>query len=265
MLELRITIVKYFIALLCLCVANLVNGQVEALNYQVIAERSHKTSLFTQGLFVNKGMFYESSGLYGKSLLVAYPVIEPTSTWAKLSAPFTKKQVLTEGYFAEGITLLNNKVYQLTWHEETLLVYDATTLIPLKSLKYTGEGWGLTTDGKQFIRSDGSDTLFFHHAENFSIEKKIRVRLNQQAITQLNELEYVDGFIWANIWHDKRILKIDSTTGQVVGVMDLTAIIHSLNLKDSESVLNGIAYDTEKKAMWVTGKQWPKMFLLKIN
>jgi glutaminyl-peptide cyclotransferase len=257
--------VKYFIALLYLCVANFVNGEAESLNYHIIAERSHKTSLFTQGLSIKNGIFYESSGLYGKSILVKYSATEPATTWAKLSAPFTKKQVLPESYFAEGITLLNDKVYQLTWNEETLLVYDASSLIPLKTLRYAGEGWGLTTDGKQLIRSDGSDILFFHNAENFSIEKKIRVQLNQKAITQLNELEYFDGFIWANIWHDKQILKINPNTGQVVGFMDLTAIIKSLNLKDSESVLNGIAYDADKKAMWVTGKQWPKMFLLKID
>jgi len=266
--------VKHFIALLCLSLSGIANAEtpiktspteVPQLRYQIIAERSHKPSLFTQGLLVKDGYFYESSGLYAKSMLVSYPVTEPESKWAKLSAPFTKKQNVPERYFAEGLALLNNKLYQLTWQEHTLFIMDVKNFNLLNTLTYEGEGWGLTTDGKYLIRSDGSTTLFFHNTDNFAIEKKVNVSLNQQPVSNLNELEYSDGFIWANIWHDNRILKINPASGEVTGIVDLSSIVKGLGLIDSESVLNGIAYDADKKAFWITGKQWPKMYLLKFK
>lgn len=270
---------KYFIRLLylrllCLSLftfANLISAKeqspapIKPLAYEIIAERSHKPSLFTQGLLVKDGYFYESSGLYNKSLLVSYPISEPASTWAKMTAPFTQKQAIPDRYFAEGLALLNNKLYVLTWQEGTLFVYDANHFSLLNTLYYKGEGWGLTTDGKSLIRSDGSTNLFFHNPESFALEKTLKITLNKEPINELNELEFFDGFIWANIWHDNRILKIDPASGNVVGILDLSDITKKLHLTDSESVLNGIAYDADKKAVWITGKQWPKMFLLKIN
>lgn len=272
---------KYCLALLCLSlncfanetpfkktiVASVKTQQIQptTIHYQIIAERSHKPNLFTQGLVIKDGYFYESSGLYAKSMLVAYPVAEPETTWAKLSAPFYKKHTFAPQYFAEGVTILNNKLYQLTWQENTVFVMDAANFTILNTFNYQGEGWGLTTNSSQLIRSDGSSNLFFHNRDNFSVEKKIHVSLNQQPIDKLNELEYAEGFIWANIWHDNRILKINPETGVVVGVLDLTAIAQKINLSDAESVLNGIAYDADKKALWITGKQWPKMYLLKCH
>jgi glutaminyl-peptide cyclotransferase len=266
--------VKYFIALLFLGLSSVADSEAPKkivvakavqLQYQIIAERTHKPSLYTQGLLVKDGYFYESSGMYHKSFLVSYPVGEPESTWAKLSVPYSKKRQTPDGYFAEGLTLLNNKLYQLTWKEGTLFVVDATSFNLLNTLHYQGEGWGLTTDDKYLIRSDGSASLFFHNADNFGVEKKINVSLNHESVFNLNELEYSDGFIWANIWLDNRIIKINPDNGEVVGVVDLSALVQTLHLADSNSVLNGIAYDMNKKAFWVTGKYWPKMFLLKIN
>jgi len=236
-----------------------------AIHYKIISERSHKPSLFTQGLLVKDGNFYESSGLYEKSQIVSYPVTEPESSWAKLSAPFTKKQQLPDRFFAEGLTLLNNKLYLLTWQEGTVFVYDATNFTLIKNLNYKGEGWGLATDGKSLIRSDGSAQLFFHNADSFAVEKTINVKYKQEAISSINELEYADGFIWANIWHDNRIIKINPASGEIVGVVDFSETIHNLKLGDPESVLNGIAYDADKKAFWITGKKWPKMFLVKLQ
>ena len=265
---------KTVIALFCLSLAAIANiscAQTESLasatqiKFNIIAERSHKTSLFTQGLEVKNGSFYESSGLYAKSQIVAYPIKEPEATWAKMTAPFTQKQRIPDRYFAEGLTLLNNKLYVLTWQEGTAFVYDANNFSLIKNVNYKGEGWGLTNDGKRLIRSDGSNKLFFHNAESFDVEKTISVKYQQEAITNLNELENAEGFIWANIWHDNRIVKINPATGDVVGVMDLSAITKSVKLTDAESVLNGIAYDADKKAFWITGKQWPKMFLVKLN
>lgn len=265
---------KSVIALFCLSLAAIANiscAQTESLanapqiSHKIISERSHKASLFTQGLEVKNGNFYESSGLYAKSHIVAYPITEPEGTWAKMTAPSTQKQRIPDRYFAEGLTLFNNKLYVLTWQEGTVFVYDANNFSLIKNLNYKGEGWGLTNDGKHLIRSDGSNKLFFHNAENFSVEKTISVKYQQEAIMNLNELEYAEGFIWANIWHDNRIVKINPTTGDVVGVLNFSAITKELKLKDAESVLNGIAYDAEKKAFWITGKQWPKMFLVKLN
>ena len=209
--------------------------------------------------------FYESSGLYNQSLLVTYPIAEPASTWAKISAPFTKKQTIPERYFAEGLALLNDRLYLLTWQEQTLLIYDKVTLNYQTSMSYKGEGWGLTEDGKQLIRSDGSDTLYFHKPEDFTVTHTVKVTEDGKPVAQLNELEFVEGFIWANIWYQDRIIKIDPASGNVVGEMDLSALKQELQLSNSEQVLNGIAWDEKQQAFWITGKHWPKMFLIRIS
>lgn len=234
-----------------------------ALDYTIIAERTHKPILFTQGLQLDNGFFYESSGLYEKSILVIYPIGEPASTWAKLSAPFTKKYTLPAQYFAEGLTIVGDMLYLLTWQEGKLMVFDKNTLTYIKSLGYQGEGWGLTHNGKEFIRSNGSSILYFHNVENFAPTKTIPVRDEQEEISRLNELEFVDGYIWANIWHSDKIIKINPTTGAVVHEINLIELRKKLKLTDGEQVLNGIAWDAGKKAFWVTGKNWPKMFLVK--
>ena len=239
------------------------SGAAPTIPYKIITERTHKPTLFTQGLQIENDQFYESSGLYGKSLLVSYPVEEPEgSTWAKLSAPFTHKQPLPERFFAEGLTLLDDKLYLLTWKEGTLLVYDKTTLHYQKSLGYTGEGWGLTTDGEYLIRSDGSDTLFFHDPQDFRLEKTLKVQDQGKAITRINELEYHAGFIWANIWHEDRIIRIDPNTGDATGELVLSALRNTMKLNNPEQVLNGIAWDEKRNGFWITGKLWPKMFLI---
>lgn len=260
---------QFLCALLCtslLCIANLLPATAYAaapIPFEVLAERTHKPTLFTQGLLVDGDHFYESSGLYNQSLLVTYPIAEPAGTWAKISAPFTKKQAVPARYFAEGLALLGNKLYLLTWQEQTLLIYDKATLNYQKSISYKGEGWGLTSDGKQLIRSDGSDILYFHNAEDFAVTKTLKITDEGKAVAQLNELEFVDGFIWANIWHQDRILKIDTATGKVLGEIDLSGLKQKLQLSNSEQVLNGIAWDEKRKAFWITGKNWPKMFLVR--
>jgi glutaminyl-peptide cyclotransferase len=235
------------------------------LSYEVISERTHKPSLFTQGLLVSDENFYESSGLYGQSLLVSYPITEPESTWEKLSAPFSKKQELPKQYFAEGLTLLNDKLYLLTWQEKTLLIFDKKTLNYEKSMHYQGEGWGLTTNGKELIRSDGSDQLFFHKADDFSVIKQLSVIDNNNPVTRLNELEFAQSYIWANIWYEDAIIKINPTTGQVEGKLHLADLRKKMPSLGTDAVLNGIAWDEKRQAFWVTGKNWPKLFLVKIK
>lgn len=260
---------RFFLyALLCTSLQLIANPAAAltagTLGYEVIAERTHKPNLFTQGFLVDGDHFYESSGLYKQSVLVSYPIAEPASTWAKISAPFTQKQSIPNKYFAEGLALLNDKLYLLTWQEQTLLVYDKATLNYEKSIPYQGEGWGLTTDGKYLIRSDGSDTLYFHNAEDFSVTKSIKVTADE-AVSNLNELEYAQGFIWANVWYQDHILKIDPVTGKVEGKIDLSELKKSIKLEYEEQVLNGIAWDEQRQAFWVTGKWWPKMFLLRVE
>lgn len=237
----------------------------EPIPFEILAERSHKPNLFTQGLLVEGDHFYESSGLYNQSLLVSYPIAEPGSQWAKISAPFTKKQTVPARFFAEGLTLQGDKLYMLTWQEQTLLVYDKATLNYQTSISYQGEGWGLASNGKQLIRSDGSDTLYFHTPENFAVVKTLKVTNGDTPVNQLNELEFAQGFIWANIWHDDRIVKIDPETGKVVGELNFSPLKQKLALNDSEQVLNGIAWDEKQHAFWITGKNWPKMFLVRIG
>ncbi len=262
---------QFLCALLCtslLCIANLLPVTAHAaapIPFEILAERTHKPTLFTQGLLVDGDHFYESSGLYNQSLLVTYPIAEPAGTWAKISAPFTKKQPVPARYFAEGLALLGDKLYLLTWQEQTLLIYDKATLNYQKSINYKGEGWGLTSDDKHLIRSDGSDTLYFHNPDDFAVTKTLKVTDADVAISQLNELEFAGGFIWANIWYQNRILKIDPVTGKAVGEMDLSGVKQKLQLNNSEQVLNGIAWDEQRNAFWITGKNWPKMFLVKIK
>lgn len=239
-------------------------GHQLSLGYEILAERKHDTSLFTQGLLIDNNKFYESSGLYGKSRLVSYYIDEPDSTWSNIAVDLVQQQPIAEKYFAEGLALHNNQLFLLTWQEKTLLVFDKTTLQLNKKLNYEGEGWGLTSDGKNLIRSNGSNTLFFHEPENFSLIRSLHVRGNKK-ITYINELEYAQGFIWANIWYEDHILKIDPATGKVIGYLDLTTIKKTLNLSSREYVLNGIAWDKKRQAFWVTGKNWPKMFLIKIH
>lgn len=265
------TTTSFICALLCpslMLITNLwpsLAAAADELSYEVIAERTHKPLLFTQGLLVDGDHFYETSGLYNQSLLVTYPIAEPAGTWAKISAPFTKKQAIPNQYFAEGLALLDNKLYVLTWMEKTLLVYDKATLNYEKSMSYTGEGWGLTTDGKSLIRSDGSATIYFHQPTDFNITKTLAVKDGEREISRLNELEYANGALWANIWYDDRILKIDPKTGKVLAQLNLAALKNKVKLDNSEQVLNGIAWDPQHKAFWITGKQWPKMFLVRVH
>ncbi|HEY0894483.1 MAG TPA: glutaminyl-peptide cyclotransferase, partial [Cellvibrio sp.] len=192
---------QFLCALLCtslVFIANLLPAAAHAatpIPFEIVAERTHKPSLFTQGLLVDGDHFYESSGLYNQSLLVTYPIAEPAGTWAKISAPFTKKQAVPARYFAEGLALQGNKLYLLTWQEQTLLIYDKATLNYQKSISYKGEGWGLTSDGKQLIRSDGSDTLYFHNVEDFVVTKTLKITDEGKSVSQLNELEFAGGFI----------------------------------------------------------------------
>ncbi|MDQ2075211.1 glutaminyl-peptide cyclotransferase [Marinimicrobium sp. ABcell2] len=247
-----------------LCLAGIISACQASIDapteytYTVLEERDHSTRLFTQGLLLHDGLFYESSGGYGRSRLVSYPRSGPAEG-------FVNHKSLPRRYFAEGLTEMEGKLYLLTWRENTLFVLDRDSFEELTSHKYTGEGWGLTDNGDVLIRSDGSHRLFFHDREDFSLLRTLEVHKKGTPVRKLNELEYIDGFVWSNIWHDNRLVQIDLETGHVVGYVDLTDLAEQTAPAHRESVLNGIAWDEEHQAMWVTGKNWPTLFLIRLN
>jgi len=177
-----------------------------------------------------------------------------------------KKVILNDEYFGEGITILNNKVYQLTWEQKTGFVYDLETFEKIKEFKYGNEGWGLTSDGTHLIMSDGSNTLSFLDTTSLSTVKKMNVTYQGVAVSSLNELEYVDGYIWANIYQKDQIAKIDATNGEIKGFLDLSDLTYRTKLLNPDAdVLNGIAWHAATKSFIVTGKLWPQMYVLKLT
>jgi glutaminyl-peptide cyclotransferase len=233
-----------------------VNGIVPTYSYQVVKVYPHDSNAFTQGLIFHDGKLVESTGQEGRSSLRSVE-LETGKVLNKVDVP--------SPYFAEGITLLNNKVYQLTWQHELGFIYDYKSFQNIGHFAYNGEGWGLTTDGRALIMSDGSNQIRFLDPDSFQVTKTIAVFDGNSSVNELNELEYIHGEIYANIWHDWRVAIINPTTGRVTGWIDLTNLLSPNELLSEEAVLNGIAYDEESNRLFVTGKLWPKLFEIKIN
>ncbi|GMG86991.1 glutaminyl-peptide cyclotransferase [Biformimicrobium ophioploci] len=207
---------------------------------------------FTQGLEISGNRWFESSGRYGHSWLAEY-----TDPGAKA----IQRKWLAGDRFAEGLTLANGKLYLLTWKAGEVFVYDSTSLKLLDTLHYEGEGWGLAFDGEHLIKSNGSDKLVFHDPEDFSVIKTLQVRDGFRKWDRLNELEFAHGLVWANVWYDSRILAIDPDNGQVVGIVDLKDYAPT-SLSDP-GIANGIAWDRNRNGLWVTGKYWPTIYLIR--
>ncbi len=221
--------------------------------YEVIATYPHDENAFCQGLVFDGKKLYESTGQYGKSSL----------RQVDLTTGNVKKQLrLNRRIFTEGLTLLDDKLYQLTWKQQTGFIYNAKTLEPVGRFRYNGEGWGLTHDGKDFILSDGTDKLRFLNAKSFRSFKTIRVKEGKRKIQKLNELEFVKGKIYANIWYSNQIAMIDPASGEVTGWIDLAGLCKEP--LSHEAVLNGIAYDAATDRLFVTGKYWPNLYEIKI-
>ena len=219
------------------------------LTYEVVASWPHDRGAFTQGLIWRDGTIYESTGLYGNSSLREV---------APETGEVRRRVDVSSQYFAEGLTELDGKLYQLTWQHEKGFVYDFETFALLGEFTYTGEGWGLTTDGHSLIMSDGTDRIRYLNPETFEVERSIRVRRDGVPIVRLNELEYIDGYIYANIWLTDYIARIDPYTGRVTAWVDMTGLLPPGS--GSVDVLNGIAYDAEGDRILVTGKLWPRIF-----
>ncbi len=222
--------------------------------YEVVNVYPHDKNAFTQGLVIEKGVLYESTGLYGNSTLRRVDL--ETGNVLQIYA-------LPPEFFGEGITVFGDNIIQLTWQSHKGFVYDKHSFDLLREFSYPTEGWGITNDGNQLIMSDGTATLYFLDTETFQKVGQVEVRDGNASVTNLNELEYINGEVYANIWREDKIAIIDPHTGQVKGWIDLTGIYNQETI-DLNSVLNGIAYDAEGDRLFVTGKMWSQLFQIKV-
>ncbi len=239
-----------------------------SIGFTILNAIKHDSAAFTQGLELYNGSLLESTGLEGKSTL------------RKLNTQTGTTEIvhnLPSDIFAEGLTVLNDTIYQLSWQDHLVFLYDAKSFKQLATLPWSGEGWGITNNGHELIISEGSDKLYFVQPGNLKLNKVLSVRDNYGAVNNLNELEMVDGFIYANRWQYDYILKIDPNSGMVVGIInmqdfllkntksDISYLTKNGSPNDAGAVLNGIAYNKEKKTFYITGKLWPEIFEIKLN
>ena len=224
--------------------------------FQVVATYPHDIGAYTQGLLVHDGYFLESTGDWGKSGLRKVEIS---------SGKVLKSHGLESKFFGEGLALLNNKLYQLTWTTNTGFVYDVSTFTLLGTIHYNTEGWGLTTDGERLIMSDGTNRIYFLEPEYFTVMSTVEVYDNKEAVWQLNELEYIDGVLWANIYQTEKLARIDPLTGKVLSYIDLSGILDPKDRHPDIDYLNGIAWDNDNGKLYVTGKRWPKVYEIKIT
>lgn len=223
--------------------------------YRVMNVYPHDHGAFTQGLVYEDGFLYEGTGLYGRSSLREV-VLE--------TGEVTRIQPLESRYFGEGITIFGNRIIQLTWVARTGFVYNRETFERLRSFTYSSEGWGITHDGRRLIVSDGTPTLYFRDPDTFEEVGRVEVRDNMGPVTRLNELEYIEGEIYANVWESDLIARIDPESGRVVGWIDLAGLMSGRERLGADAALNGIAYDGYRKRLFVTGKRWPKLFEIEV-
>jgi glutamine cyclotransferase len=230
------------------------DAAVREYKLEIVSEYPHDTDSYTQGLFFHRGEMYETTGLNGKSTLRKVDL--------QTGKPL-KKLDFDRKYFLEGSVVFGDDLYILTWENRIAFIYDAATLEYKSSWRYPREGWGLTTDGKQLIASDGSASLYFMD-EEFKLDRKVTVTLGDRPVRWLNELEYIDGKIWANVYTSDEIVMINPKDGSVEGVVDCRGLLpDSLRTPDTD-VLNGIAYDPVTKKIYLTGKNWPKLYEVKL-
>lgn len=223
--------------------------------YTIVNTYPHDRQAFTQGLVFDQGGLYEGTGLRGQSSLRRVDV----TTGAIL-----QRRPLAARFFGEGITVLGEQIMQLTWRSHVGFVYDRRNFILLRQFTYDTEGWGITHDGSRLIMSDGTSNLYFLDPKTFQEISRVEVRDHTGPVHRLNELEYIQGQVYANIWQTDRIARIDPGTGWVTAWIDLTGLLPLEDRLQGADVLNGIAYDAERDRLFVTGKLWPKLFEIKI-
>jgi glutamine cyclotransferase len=232
------------------------NGRTpEISGYEIVNTYPHDTGAFCQGLVVADGTLYESTGQYGQSSIRIVDLER---------GAVIEQRRLRENLFGEGITVWDGELIQLTWKSQTAYIYDAKSLDYRRSFRYAGQGWGLTHDSKHLIVSDGSSTLRFLDPKTFQVLKRLKVTVQGKPIGKLNELEYVDGEILANLWYSDYVARISPDDGRVTGWIDLRGLLAAYERPYKENVLNGIAYDKEQDRLFVTGKNWPKLFEIRV-
>lgn len=225
------------------------------MGYKVVAKFPHSTESYTEGFFFRNGLFYEGTGLEGRSAVL---VTQPET------GKVLQRLEIAPQYFGEGIVDWGPNLYEWTWKSHICFVYDRFSLRQIKQFTYDGEGWGMTRTAKELITSDGTPTLRFRDPETFKEIRHIVVKDGAQPVEQLNELEYIKGEIYANVWHSERIARISPQDGHVIAWIDLTGLLPADQRINAESVLNGIAYDAQHDRLFVTGKQWPTIFQIKL-
>ncbi|MBI1742813.1 glutaminyl-peptide cyclotransferase [Candidatus Acetothermia bacterium] len=235
--------------------ASATNETTPVYTYKIINTYSHDPNAFTQGLLYDHGIMYEGTGLYGESTLR-----EVEFETGKV----LRQKKLAGQYFGEGVALWKNELIQLTWQNQLGFVYDKESFQQLKTFNYLTEGWGITHDDKRLIMSDGSPNLYFLDPDTLKEIGRVEVRDQGRPVKNLNELEYINGEVYANIWLTNQIARINPETGQVVGWIDLSGLLRSEDITRDTDVLNGIAYDAEHDRLFVTGKKWPKLFEIKL-
>jgi glutamine cyclotransferase len=232
------------------------NEIVPTYSYKIKNTWPHDRHAYTQGLIFLDGILWESTGQYGSSSLRKVEL---------KTGKVIKQIAVPPKYFAEGMTVFHNKVFQLTWQEEKGFIYDPATFEKQGEFDYEGEGWGLTHDGQSLIMSDGTNRIRFLDPATLQTTRTVSVYdLTGAPVEKLNELEYIDGEIYANIWQTDRIVRIEPKSGKILGWIDLTGLLKTKDRSGEEDVLNGIAYDAEGKRLFVTGKMWPKLFEIEI-
>ena len=225
---------------------------VAELAFELVAEYPHDPDAFTQGLTIDQGQLFEGTGRNGASSLRRVDLE---------SGEILQRHNLGRRYFGEGITVLDSRIYQLTWQSHIGFVYDRDSFVQQQTFFLPGEGWGLTDDGQQLIVSDGSADLRFLDPQSFSELGRVTVTMDGAPLTMLNELEYIDGQVWANIWYSDVIVRIDPQSGQVTAKLDLSSLNQQ---KQRDDVLNGIAWDADARRLFVTGKLWPALYEIRI-
>lgn len=236
--------------------AQVVSGKFPFHTFDVVKHWPHDPDAFTQGLIFHKGQFLESTGMNGHSSLRRVDIA---------TGKVLKQVTVPSQYFAEGIAIVGSRIFQLTWKAQKGFVYDLDTFAFEREFTYEGEGWGLASDGRQLILSDGTDRIRFLDPANGQVRQVIQVTHGGRPVGNLNELEYIKGEIWANVWGQDYVVRINPVTGVVTGIIDFTGLLVAPERTPKAEVLNGIAYDEANDRLFITGKWWPTVFEVKLR
>jgi glutaminyl-peptide cyclotransferase len=250
-------LVNFIIALLVIGCKPGKESAANVIPYTVMKVFPHDKTAFTQGLVIEYGRLFESTGQEGTSWIAEVDIA---------SGKQDKKVILDSMYFGEGITILGNKIYQLTWKSKRGFVYDVNTFQKLNEFTYDHEGWAITHNGRNLVVSDGTHNIHFLDTATLKEVSVLEVKENSIPVDKLNELEYIDGYLFANRWMTNEVLKIDPASGEVIGKLDLSQLAVEANQSNpSVDVLNGIAYEKKSGMLLVTGKWWPFLFALRLE